>query len=107
MLWNFTKFDSSEDNCLFNYDVLLNQVNVDDDEIIEDPNPKEYPEETNYENDWNIEEEINDVMTNPPSNLTTSVGSQETNQNSEIKDGRIELGSTTQVHWAKKQVKRS
>ncbi len=47
------------------------------------------------------------VTTNLPSNFATSVGSQETNQNSEIKDGRIELGSTTQVHWARKQVKRS
>src|SRR6266542_3072444 len=56
----FTKLDSSEDNCLFNYQCLLNQVNVDDDEVIEDPNPEEYPEKTNYENDWNIEEEINE-----------------------------------------------
>src|SRR6266498_3045880 len=55
-----TKLDSSEDNCLFNYDGLLNQVNVDDDEVIEDPNPEEYPEETDYENDWNIEKEINE-----------------------------------------------
>src|SRR6266496_5002439 len=55
-----TKLDSSEDNCLFNYDGLLNQVNVDDEEVIEDPNPEEYPEETDYENDWNIEEEINE-----------------------------------------------
>ena len=45
---------------LFNYDGLLNQVNVDDDEVIEDPNPEEYPEKTDYENDWNIEEEINE-----------------------------------------------
>ena len=55
-----TKLDSTEDNCLFNYDGLLNQVNVDDDKVIEDPNPEEYPEETDYENDWNIEKEINE-----------------------------------------------
>ncbi len=45
----FTKLNSSEDNCLFNYNGLLNQVNVDDDEVI-----------TDYENDWNIEKEINE-----------------------------------------------
>src|SRR6266542_3780049 len=55
-----TKLDSSKDNCLFNYDGLLNQVNVDDDEVIEDPNLEEYLEKTDYENDWNIEEEINE-----------------------------------------------
>lgn len=45
-----TKLDGSEDNQLFDYDKV-----VDSDEEIEDPEgEEEYPEEGDYENDWNI-----------------------------------------------------
>ena len=58
-----TKLDGSEDDQLFNYDELLGSEN--DDEEIEDPNnqdsDKEYPEEDNYRNNWNLGNNTNEI----------------------------------------------
>ncbi|CAB4430167.1 unnamed protein product [Rhizophagus irregularis] len=52
-----TNIDGSEDDCIFDYDSLLNR----DNEVLEnldnstDENyEEEYPEETNYKNKWNV-----------------------------------------------------
>jgi hypothetical protein len=52
-----TNIDSSEDDCIFDNDNLLDK----DNEMLENfdnstnKNYKEYPKKTNYENKWNIE----------------------------------------------------
>ena len=56
-----TNTDGSEDDCIFDNNLLDNV----DDEVVENSNndDEEYPEETDYENKWNIEvdqEENND-----------------------------------------------
>ena len=51
-----TKLDGSEDNQLFNYGNLLDQVNNMDDKVEEDPNPEEeYSEASDYKNNWDVE----------------------------------------------------
>jgi hypothetical protein len=56
-----TKLDGSEDHLLFDFDKIL-----DPDEEIEDPNNQEsneeYPEESDYKNDWNIGSDTNDEI---------------------------------------------
>jgi DNA mismatch repair ATPase MutL len=51
-----TNTDGSEDDCIFNYDGLVDNL---DDEEVENSNSqnndeKEYPEEINYENKWDV-----------------------------------------------------
>ena len=59
-----TNIDGSEDDCLFDYDNLLDPVDdIDDidDEVVEDlsnlNDDEEYPEEDHYKNDWNVNNE--------------------------------------------------
>src|SRR6266498_816054 len=61
-----TKTDNSEDDCLFDYDNLLDQESdIDDEETVEDSNissnHKEYPEEDHYKNNWNVKTNNNNV----------------------------------------------
>ena len=59
-----TKTDGSEDDCLFDYDSLLDQTNDMDDEVLTENfnNNEEYPEETDYENKWDIIKENDDEI---------------------------------------------
>lgn len=93
-----TKTDGSEDDCLFDYDMLFGSVN-DDDEIenlndLNNNNDDEYPEDNDYENEWNIEagNEINERENDEESEIENDddyQGSTDEEQHHMLKNMRV------------------
>ena len=69
-----TEIDGSEDQFIFDYDKVLDEVNDNndgDDEVVEnldDLSDDEYSDKNDYVNDWNVEEDNNNNLDNDENN---------------------------------------
>ena len=109
IIWNsfrccgiLTKTDGLEDNCLFDYDTLLDPVN-DDDEVenlndLSNNDKKVYFEENDYENEWNIENDNGNEINEKECEEESEAGNKDEYQGSTNKEEHCIL-KNLRVHY--------